>query len=219
MALLRNAISIALVSVLMSGCAVQNSEKSESNGASPAQVRAGGKAYQATYSAPGNFAYQTEHFYSDGAGHFRIDISGQGPVVVHVLDLNTNETTMWAEGSNVFTRRPSQPMDPLVMRVHMQEMPKSGAESLGARTINGHKCHGWRASGTEVWFDDDYGCHVTATAGGITSTLTEFSGTAPDPSVFQPPPGYTQAANRQPMRNSFRSDRSRIMNDVQRHMR
>jgi hypothetical protein len=153
------------------------------------------KAYQATYSCPSNFAYQTSHIYRDGAGHIRIDISGQGPTVVHVLDQKTNQTIAWAEGVKKYVRRPSLPTDPLVMRVRAESMAKGG-EALGGKIISGHKCHGWRAAGTEVWFDDDYGCEVLATAGGLTTTLTQFSPQAPDPSVFQPPPGYIQAPTR-----------------------
>jgi hypothetical protein len=176
--------------ILLSGCT--NGRSNKGHVVEPGRVS---KAYQATYSCPGNFAYQTSHIYRDGAGHIRIDISGQGPTVVHVLDQKTNETIAWAEGVKKYVRRPSLPTDPLVMRVRAESMAKGG-EALGGKIISGHKCHGWRAAGTEVWFDDDYGCEVLATAGGLTTTLTQFSAQAPDPSVFQPPPGYIQAPTR-----------------------
>ena len=210
----KNSPIILLSLVLLAGCA-----DSKSNSAQDLQSHLEkNKAYQATYSAPTNFAYQTEHFYSDGNGRYRIDLSGQGPTVVNVLDQNTGETIMWTEETKEYARRPSQPMDPLVMRVNLQKLDKSGAEPLGEKTINGHKCHGWKQNGTEVWLDEDFGCHVTATAGGVTSTMTEFSDRAPDPSVFQPPPGYTQIATRQPLASRRRSDNSRFINDAQRFM-
>jgi hypothetical protein len=81
------------------------------------------------------------------------------------------------------------------MRVRAEGLTKGG-EALGSKNINGHNCHGWRAAGTEIWFDDDYGCEVLVTVGGLTTTLTQFSAQPPDPSVFQPPPGYTQASGR-----------------------
>lgn len=207
-----SAASLALL--LLSACAKGTVDKSATDtGFRPS------KPYQATYSAPGNFAYQTSHVYSDGAGHMRMDISGQGPTTVHVLDLNKNETTAWSEGTNGFIRRPSQPMDPLVMRVRAENMPKDEKASLGARTINGHQCHGWRMAETEIWFDDDYHCPVTTTVGNQTVTLTDFSPNPPDPSVFQPPAGYTQVASRDQARAQFPRDRSRIMRDVELHIR
>jgi len=176
--------------MLLSGCTVGRSDKAQE------AKRVGvSKAYQATYSCPGNFAYQTSHIYRDGAGHIRMDISGQGPTVVNVLDQNANETIMWSEGINKYVRRRSLPTDPLVIRVRVESTAKGG-EALGSKTINGHRCHGWRASGTEVWFDDDFGCEVVAKVGGLTTTLTQFSPQAPDPSFFQPPPGYIQAPRR-----------------------
>ena len=75
--------------VLLAGCSLSRRGKAN---------LAKHKAYQATYSCPGNFAYQSSHLYRDGAGHIRIDISGQGPTVVHVLDQKTNETIAWTEG-------------------------------------------------------------------------------------------------------------------------
>jgi hypothetical protein len=185
----RFAVQLAAV-MLLFGCATGCGDKAQVVGR-----RRLSKAYQATYSCPGNFAYQTSHIYRDGAGHIRIDISGQGPTVVNVLDQNTNETILWAEGVNKYVRRRSLPTDPLVMRVRVENMAKGG-EDLGSKIINGHKCHGWRAAGTEVWFDDDYGCEVLATVGNLTTTMTQFSPQAPDPSVFQPPPGYIQVPAR-----------------------
>jgi hypothetical protein len=115
-------------------------------------------------------------------------------------------------------------MDPLVMRVHaekLRERPENmkQAEALGSQVINGHHCHGWRESGTEVWFDDDYGCEVLAKTGGMTSTMTAFSPLPPDASVFQPPLGYVLVST--PATNGFSRgrNRSRIMRDLQLHIR
>jgi hypothetical protein len=185
----RFAVQLAAVMLLL-GCTTGCGGKAQMVG-----HRRVSKAYQATYSCPGNFAYQTSHIYRDGAGLIRIDISGQGPTVVNVLDQNTNETILWAEGVKKYVRRRSLPTDPLVLRVRAESMAKDG-EDLGSKTINGHKCHGWRATGTEVWFDDDYGCEVLAKVGNLTTTMTQFSPQAPDPSVFLPPPGYIRAPAR-----------------------
>jgi hypothetical protein len=187
---LKELTTVTLVSLSVSACANGAIDKLTAS-SSPAS-----KPYQATYSSPGNFAYQTMRIYRDGAGHVRMDISGQGPTVVNILDQNKNETTMWTEGVTSYVRRTAQPMDPLVMRVNMESMPKDSktADALGAKDVSGHKCHGWRASGTEIWFDDDYGCPVIATSGGQTTTLTQFTPQAPDSSVFQPPAGYTETS-------------------------
>jgi hypothetical protein len=180
-------LSAVLAAVmLLSGCTIGRSNKTRA---------ARHRAYQATYSCPGNFAYQTSHIYRDGAGHIRQDISGQGPTVVNVLDQKTNETIAWTEGVNKYVRRPSLPTDTLVMRVRAENMSKGG-EALGAKNISGHQCHGWRAAGTEIWFDDDYGCEVLVKVGSLVTTLTQFSAQPPNPSVFQPPPGYTQVSTR-----------------------
>jgi hypothetical protein len=96
-------------------------------------------------------------------------------------------------------------------------MPKEGMKSLGAKNISGHNCHGWtNDSGTEVWFDDDYGCPVVSTSGSITSTLSQFTGSAPDPSVFQPPAGYELVQQKVTVRRG--SNNSRIFHDIQMHM-
>lgn len=210
-------IILAVSAALLAGCAGNKDEQTSSSKSSSHSKPRETKAYQATYSIPNNFAYQTEHFYYDGAGHWRMDISGQGPTVITVLDEKKDETLGWAEETKQYFRRPSQPTDPLVMRVQMSRMDTGNAESLGVRNVNGHVCNGWRASGTEVWFDEDYGCPVTATSGGITSTLTQFSGTAPDPSVFQPPPDYTEISSGRSTRSSRHSDDSRIFSDIQRY--
>lgn len=150
------------------------------------------KAYQATYKAAGDFAYETQHVLRDGHGRVRLDISGAGPTVVQVLDLNTDVLTAWAEGNKTFIRRKGQPTDAIVMRVRFESLPKNEGE-IGEKIIDGHKCHGYRKDGTEIWFDDEFGCPVRATSGGITMKLVEFSNKAPDASVFEPPAGYTQA--------------------------
>lgn len=198
--------------MLLFGCTTGRNEKPH------LAERAGvSKAYQATYSCPGNFAYQTSRIYRDGAGHIRIDISGQGPTVVNVLDQKTNETIAWAEGVTKYVRRPSLPTDPLVMRVRAESMAKGG-EALGNKNIDGHRCHGWRAAGTEVWFDDDYGCEVVAKVGGLTTTMTQFIPQAPDPSVFQPPSGYIRVLTRDSASSSQGADNSRFIRDVERHI-
>jgi len=148
-----------------------------------------------------------------------MDILGQGPTIVTIFDPITNETIGWTEGVNKYMRRPSSPMDPLVMRLHAESMPKtaSNSESLGTKAIDGHNCHGWRASGTEIWFDDDYGCPVVVNSGGTTTTMIQFSAQAPDPLLFQPPTGYVEQST--PLaRRGHHSDNARIMRQVERLM-
>lgn len=152
------------------------------------------KAYQVTYSCPKNFAYTSERFCSDGAGHLRIEIIGDRattPTIVQVLDLNTCKLTSWSGSDNKYIRRFARPTDPLYMRARMTAPGNS--KPLGTKTINGHPCHGWKGeSGGEVWIDDDYGCFVQATMGDVTTTMTSFSANPPEPSLFQPPPGYVR---------------------------
>ena len=215
MPMLKQVPAVALGLMLLCGCSTEKSGKESATGGSQ-----GSRAYQATYSSPDNFAYHTEHFYSDGAGHLRIDISGEGitPTVVNVLDLNKNETIAWAAGVNKYVRRPSQPTDPLVMRVQMEKLPKDG-EQLGARIISGHRCHGWRGmAGTEVWFDDEYGCPILATSGGITTSITAFSAQAPDPSIFEPPVGYRQVSTGDSGLQTGHQDKARFLRDAERYI-
>ncbi len=219
----RAASPVLLVCVAFIGlcsCARQEAEKSKQ---ADGRVFPALKAYQATYSSPQNFLYHKSHFYSDGKGHVRMDIEGEGvtPAAVHVLDLNTNETTVWSPGVNEFARRPSRPTDPLVLQMSMSKLPTTNAQALGEKTIDGHKCHGWKSEtlGTEVWFDDDYGCPVLAASGNVTTTLVNFSGQAPDASLFQPPAGYVDMSRPQLAQKSHRGAANRrIMNDVQRLM-
>ena len=210
--MLKQVSAVALAFVLFSGCSVQ--KKAEPTASEPSLRN---KAYQATYSSPDNFAYQTQHVYSDGAGHVRMDISGEGyaPTMVNVLDLNTNESLLWSEEVPKYVRRTSEPSDPLVMRIQMETMPKNG-EDLGVRIVSGHRCHGWKGmADTEVWFDEEYGCPVLAIAGGITTKLVAFSSLAPAPSVFQPPAGFAEVRT---VKRNRESDDSRIFHDIQLHM-
>lgn len=207
--------------IVLCSCARQEAEKSKQTAG---RVFPALKAYQATYSSPQNFLYHTSHFYSDGKGHVRMDIEGEGvtPTAVNVLDLNTNETTVWAGGANEFARRPSRPTDPLVMQMSMSKLPTTNAQALGEKTIDGHKCHGWKSEtfGNEVWFDDDYGCPVLATSGNVTTTLVNFSAQTPDPSLFQPPAGYVEVPRPQSVQGSHHGAANRrIMNDLHRFMR
>jgi hypothetical protein len=217
----RPVLLLSVTFVVLCSCAKQGAEKREQpvGRVSPAL-----KAYQATYSSPQNFLYHKSHFYSDGKGHVRMDIEGEGvtPATVNILDLNTNETTAWAVGANEFARRPSQPTDPLVMQMSMSKLPTTNAQALGEKTIDGHKCHGWKSEtfGNEVWVDDDYGCPVLATSSNLTTTLVNFSAQAPDTSLFQPPAGHVDVSRPQSVQRSHRGAANRrTMNGVQRLMR
>jgi hypothetical protein len=201
-------------SIVASGCAGSRTTQN-------AVVDTSKKAFQAVYSIPGNFAYQTEKVYRDNAGRVRIEIIGQGPTSINVYDSTTEETLGWAVGETRYMRRPSSPMDPAVMWVNALKMPKKGGQELGARKIGEHSCHGYSLSGTEIWFDDDYGIPVQSSSGGLTMSLTQFTAEAPDASVFQPPPGYTAAEER--IGHGFRhrrsgEDNSRILNNARMHM-
>jgi hypothetical protein len=160
-----------------------------------------GKPYQATYSVPKGQLYSEERIYWDGAGCIRMDVAGGGPLVpqvVSVLDLNKNESTTWAEGTDVekvYKRAPSSPGDPLMImaRPNIKAEP---SDSLGTKTIQGHNCHGWKGKlndGMQMWLDDDCGCMVELSQGNNVMALSSFSTQAPSSSMFQPPAGYTQA--------------------------
>lgn len=150
------------------------------------------RAYQATYKTKGGFAYDTEKIYRDGSGHVRSETSGAEPTAIQVLDLTKNEFTIWSpSGKPVYIRRKAMPTDPLVMRVNMENMPREEG-GIGEKVIDGHKCHGYRKGGTEIWYDDDFNCPVKMTDGSAEMKLTEFTDKAPDASMFEPPAGYTR---------------------------
>src|SRR5262245_42889765 len=88
--------TVLAVLMLLSDCTFDRSDRGHA---------AKHKAYQATYSCPGNFAYQTSHIYRNGVGHIRIDISGQRPTIMHILNQKTDETIAWTEKVNKYIRR------------------------------------------------------------------------------------------------------------------
>lgn len=150
------------------------------------------RAYQATYKTTGGFAYDTEKIFRDGAGHVRSETSGLEPTAIQVLDLNKNQFTIWSPvGKQVYIQRKAMPMDPLVMRINMENLPRDQG-AIGEQVIDGHKCHGYEKDGTEIWYDDDFNCPVKMTNGTAELKLVEFTDKAPDPSLFEPPPGYTR---------------------------
>lgn len=157
------------------------------------------KAYQAEYSMNAGF-YSREWISTDGNGHLRQEIAGAegsiAPRVVTVLDSGNGQVTAWAVGTNKYAKRPASPTDPIcLLNSSLQYQGGAAGEALGSKTIDGHKCHGWKSEmGIKVWKDDDYGCVIATSSGNMSKTLVNFSGTAPDPSQFQPPADYVDAS-------------------------
>jgi len=75
---------------------------------------------------------------------------------------------------------------------------KYNAQSLGAKVIDGHPCHGWRSTSqgatTDSWLGDDIGFLVysaTASArGNTTMRLKSYSAAAPAAQLFTVPADY-----------------------------
>ncbi|HEY9773613.1 MAG TPA: hypothetical protein V6C81_07365 [Planktothrix sp.] len=194
-------VSVAIASVLLlSACSQKSSEppaqKPVEQQPSAERPMPTAKAYTATFSSNGPF--QKSVYYSDGAGHVRMDVNGTGkaPSIVLLLDLNKNETTMWVVGSGKFFRRHAEPNDPLVLQQKVAKGQTSNLDPLGAKTIDGHKCHGWknRIMGNEAWVDDEYGCIVQSQSRTVQTKLKSLAPGAPAPTLFQPPAGYVQKA-------------------------
>jgi hypothetical protein len=187
-------IGLAAILPLCTSCS--NPQGPQSHTDSTSKFRSG-KPYQATYT----LARGEERIYWDGSGRVRLDIGAGGnvmPRMINIADLDKHESTAWAEGTNAtkfYTRGPSRRSDPLLMMVYPTVKP-SPADSLGAKNVDGHNCHGWKGGlngESQIWLDDDCGCMVELTQGGNTMKLTSFSAQAPSASVFQPPADYTQA--------------------------
>lgn len=76
---------------------------------------------------------------------------------------------------------------------------KRGLESLGAKSIRGHACHGWKGTDngmiSETWVEDGSGVLVeskTEMGGGHSlMALTEIEKNQPDPGLFEVPSDYS----------------------------
>jgi len=145
-----------------------------------------------------------EIFYWDGSGHIRMDVIAAGgisPKLVTVLDQNKSETIAWADGAGVpkaYSRGTARSTDPLMILANPTVKP-TPSDSLGAKTIDGHNCHGWKGGldqNSEVWLDDDCGCMVEMKASGGSLKLSSLSTQAPSPAMFEPPPDFTRRRSR-----------------------
>jgi len=163
-----------------------------------------GKPYQVTLSLPsGQSLYNQEKIFWDGKGCIRMDLEGSNglmPRTVNVYDMNKNETIVWTEGTNsstVYKRSPARQLDPLVI-LAKPNVQASPSDALGAKTIKGHNCHGWKGQldpTMQMWLDDDSGCIVEMDQGGKAMTLTSYTAQGPGFATFQPPGGYTQSSD------------------------
>jgi hypothetical protein len=216
-------IGAVLATTCLTGCATK--QQSE-------EPKTSGRAYQATYKAPGGNLFVEERLLSDGHGRYRLDVkSGTSllpQTIVNVLDTNTEQSTVWSEGANsekAYGKHRCQTVDPVRMMAVPETYPKTAdMQSLGARVINGHKCHGWKSTsfGSESWIDDDYACVVEGKAGAGSEPLTmvSWSTTPPDQSLFSPPADYIAIPTAVDGSGPYRHMRaSRAFSDLRMHQR
>lgn len=163
-------------------------------------IRAAIKPYRLTYLVPSGNVMTEQHQYFDGVGRLRIETGGKGsiPKMVTVYDCNRKEVLSWTDGSGRYTRRTMTEQD---FTTAQRPVTTSGAQPVGTKEIDGHKCHGWRtvtANGLvcETWIDDEFGCMIESTTGGATIELSEFSTEPPAALLFEVPAQSTETKNR-----------------------
>lgn len=157
-------------------------------------------AYVATYdlSFPGGARMQ-QTWYSDGDGKLRLEMQGRGaPPTVTILDIKRNTGFLLMLDQKHAMKMPMN-ASPAQTYINEYTAKERGLESLGAKQIRGHACHGWKSVDkgmiSESWVEDGSGILVeskTALPGGDSlMQLSKIEKTRPDASLFEIPPGFS----------------------------
>ncbi|HEY9716047.1 MAG TPA: DUF4412 domain-containing protein [Trichormus sp.] len=156
------------------------------------------KAYDATYemTAPGSGVTKT-HQMSDGKGHMRIESEARGMKTISIYDYPNNVMYTIMEAQKMYMKMPLKQQGAITDETSAK---KANAKSLGAKTIDGHPCHGWEsktgAITSDCWIGDDIHnlvlSETTAPTGKVMMALKSYSAKAPGGDLAAIPPNYKE---------------------------
>jgi hypothetical protein len=104
------------------------------------------------------FGDMTMRVASDGKGHVRNELDGPRGKTISVYDYPAGQYKTAIENQKMIMVMdiPPQKLKPITDE---QSAKIAGAKSLGAKTFDGHPCHGWEADNvkakTQTWIGDD----------------------------------------------------------------
>ncbi len=155
------------------------------------------KSFRAVYDGrvQGNGTERTykQIWLSDGSGKIRLTNEGS-PNDTYVDFVGATSTTLLPEKKLAVESALKSPW------ISHGTEEETGASDLGARTIDGHNCHGWKVktdkAESEYWLAEDNGTYVEITSvlpdkNKVTLHLAECKEDKSAPAEFQIPPGYT----------------------------
>ncbi|MBY0377938.1 MAG: hypothetical protein K2Q33_05195 [Gammaproteobacteria bacterium] len=172
------------------------------------------KAYQATFkttserNTPGNIYGDRPDKKppSDPPKEFKQYSNGKGLVRVDDKDGEATWITDYSKGQENYITHRSKTFS-VSGGAHLNAFDAtsaldSGFEPIGAKTVKGHPCHGFKSSGggastwyvSEIWYGDDTDCIVSSSTKtrmeNSTTELASYKPGVPPASMFEPPVGY-----------------------------
>jgi hypothetical protein len=157
------------------------------------------QAYDATYNVTGSTGSYTMRMASDGKGHVRTENNMKTGKVISLMDYPGKTMTNAMEAQKMIM---TMPLRPTAGTYDEAALKKNGAKSLGAKTMDGHPCHGWESTSTgavktttDSWIGDDthYLVHseTTMPGGKQVMALKSWSDKAPA-DITDLPKGYKE---------------------------
>lgn len=152
-------------------------------------------AFDATFVAGGPAGSSTVRMVSDGKGHMRTETKTNGQTFVTIMDYPGKVAYTVLDAQKMVMKTPLT----ATTEVHDSESAKKAkAKSLGAKTVNGHPCHGWEytipGGKSEVWTGDDINYLVksetTTKQGKMTMDLKTWAAPKLGANDFKVPTGY-----------------------------
>jgi hypothetical protein len=128
------------------------------------------------------------HMWSDGNGKIRSESNINGVNHVSIMDLNSKVMYSISDQTKTIMKMP-------LKNPPGQPDPSAQWQEIGTKVIDGHPCHGKRATmngaAIELWTGDDTNCTVLMTNNGKpVQKLKSWSATVPNASMFNLPSGY-----------------------------
>lgn len=153
------------------------------------------KPYDASYEVQSSAGKNSLRMVTDGQGRVRNEMSTAAGKMTTIIDAPAKVMYSVMESQRMVTKMPYKEQPAVTDE---QSAKAANAESLGAKVIDGHPCHGWQTvnkdSTTESWTGDDIGCVVLSTTNGpgysSTMRLLKYSAAKPSASDFAVPAGY-----------------------------
>jgi hypothetical protein len=158
------------------------------------------KAYDATYEIKASTGDSTMRMGSNGKGLMFVQSMGKSKTMdtTSITDYPNKVVITVIPASKMIMRTPMTTTQPVITDV--QSAQKQGAKSLGAKTVDGHPCHGFESSTkgiiSQVWIGDDiqHMVHSDTTGPNFKSSMSlkTWSDKAPSADAFKTPAGYKE---------------------------